>query len=345
MTAEERARRVISHIKPSNTSGGFVGWGGKYKYTCDETADKVLTKEQRDFYEKNGYLIIRANMPHNDLDEWQQHFQLICEEKVERTPTMTVMRDVALKNGRRVGEDSITKLQDWQEDEKLFSYCKHPGVTKYVEAFTGPNIKTIHTMLINKPPDLGGGTSRHPLHQDLYYFPFRPAHKIVCAWTAMERVTPENGCLVIVPGSHTEPLHPHEYPEWEGGVNKAYHGIPKELARMDERVHVIMEKGDTVFFHPLIIHGSGMNKTKGFRKAISCHYASGDCDFVDVAGSVQEKIKNEVEFLAKEKVGVDLSYYDFWKYKSRLIQGTEIPAWQLFGKDAAQLSPIAKYSM
>jgi ectoine hydroxylase-related dioxygenase (phytanoyl-CoA dioxygenase family) len=23
-----------------------------------------------------------------------------------------------------------------------------------------------------------------------------------------------------------------------------------------------MEKGDTVFFHPLLIHGSGINKTK-----------------------------------------------------------------------------------
>lgn len=27
-----------------------------------------------------------------------------------------------------------------------------------------------------------------------------------------------------------------------------------------------MEKGDTVFFHPLLIHGSGRNKSQGFRK-------------------------------------------------------------------------------
>jgi hypothetical protein len=36
----------------------------------------------------------------------------------------------------------------------------------------------MHTMLINKPPDPGTLTSRHPLHQDLYYFPFRPADKV-----------------------------------------------------------------------------------------------------------------------------------------------------------------------
>ena len=32
------------------------------------------------------------------------------------------------------------------------------------------------------------------------------------------------------------------------------------------RVHLVMEKGDTVFFHPLLIHGSGWNKTQGYRK-------------------------------------------------------------------------------
>jgi phytanoyl-CoA hydroxylase len=73
----------------------------------------------------------------------------------------------------------------------------------------------MHTMLINKPPDAGALTSRHPMHQDLQYFPFRPAERITCAWTAMERVDERNGCLVVVPGSHKSPLRPHAYPDWE----------------------------------------------------------------------------------------------------------------------------------
>ena len=28
-----------------------------------------------------------------------------------------------------------------------------------------------------------------------------------------------------VVGTHTGPLMQHDYPEWEGGVNKMYHGI------------------------------------------------------------------------------------------------------------------------
>jgi phytanoyl-CoA hydroxylase len=29
-----------------------------------------------------------------------------------------------------------------------------------------------------------------------------------------------------------------------------------------EKVFLEMDKGDTVFFHPLLFHGSGVNKTK-----------------------------------------------------------------------------------
>jgi len=41
-----------------------------------------------------------------------------------------------------------------------------------------------------------------------------------------------------------------------------------------------MEPGDTVFFHPLLLHGSGRNRTEGFRRAISAHYASAACRFL-----------------------------------------------------------------
>jgi phytanoyl-CoA hydroxylase len=44
-----------------------------------------------------------------------------------------------------------------------------------------------------------------------------------------------------------------------------YYGIdyvPKD----NDRVHLTMEPGDTVFFHPLLIHGSGTNRSQGFRK-------------------------------------------------------------------------------
>ena len=55
-------------------------------------------------------------------------------------------------------------------------------------------------------------------------------------------------------------------PLLKNGVNKFYCGV-KDYDPNNSRVHLEMEKGDTVFFHPLLIHGSGANRTDGFRKA------------------------------------------------------------------------------
>lgn len=44
-----------------------------------------------------------------------------------------------------------------------------------------------------------------------------------------------------------------------------YHGI-MDYDPSHPRFHLEMEAGDTVFFHPLLIHGSGRNRTTGFRK-------------------------------------------------------------------------------
>lgn len=73
--------------------------------------------------------------------------------------------------------------------------------------------------------DAGKKTSRHPMHQDLHYFPFRPADRIVCSWTAMEKVNRQNGCLVVLPGTHKGSLREHVYPEWE--VRKNGQGLKR----------------------------------------------------------------------------------------------------------------------
>ena len=76
------------------------------------------------------------------------------------------------------------------------------------------SVSAVLNLFFLQPPDPGTKTSRHPLHQDLHYFPFRPADRIVCSWTAMEKVDQSNGCLVVLPGTHTGTLLAHEYPNW-----------------------------------------------------------------------------------------------------------------------------------
>ncbi|KAF6025709.1 PHYH [Bugula neritina] len=296
------------------------GTDSKYRYTLD---NPLLSQEQRQFYEDNGYLVVKNLVPSEPLQDYVDHFQKICQGEAS-APLLVVMRDVAIAKSEFVpGEKAVTKIQSFQNYEPLFDYCRTPEILKYVECFCGADIMAVHTMLINKPPDPGTKTSRHPLHQDLNYFPFRPADRIVCAWTAMEKVTRANGCLVVLPGTHKEPLKKHTYPDWEGGVNKLYYGI-QDYDPSLPKIHVEMEKGDTVFFHPLIIHGSGANKTTGFRKAISCHYASSKCHFINSNETVSPETGHEILQLARKRVGDDVTITlpDVWKLQSRLVQGT-----------------------
>ncbi|XP_034018817.1 phytanoyl-CoA dioxygenase, peroxisomal [Thalassophryne amazonica] len=326
----KRLRFLINHLDrsaivralPTSAQTVTNHHTNKLRYTLD---NDLLTPEERLFYEENGFILIKNLVSEEDINRFRKEFEHICRQEIQ-VPGMTVMRDVAIAKSEFIpDEKAVTKLQDFQEDPELFWYCTLPEILQYVQCFTGPNIMAMHTMLINKPPDAGKKTSRHPMHQDLHYFPFRPADRIVCSWTVMEKVNRENGCLVVLPGTHTGTLLEHDYPEWEGGVNKMYHGV-RNYDPQHPRVHLEMEKGDTVFFHPLLIHGSGMNRTQGFRKAISCHYASANCYYIDVKGTTQENIEKEVMQLAAKRVppGTELKFEDTWAIRGRLVQGERI---------------------
>ncbi|XP_017498135.2 phytanoyl-CoA dioxygenase, peroxisomal isoform X1 [Manis javanica] len=318
-------RRPFSGAVRARPTSGTVSPGSFHPQQFQYTRDNyVLSPEQRAFYEENGFLVIKNLVSDADIKRFRNEFERICRNEVKPERIM-IMRDVTIGKSEYVpSENMVTKVQDFQEDEELFSYCTLPEILKYVECFTGPDIMAMHTMLINKPPDSGKKTSRHPMHQDLHYFCFRPSNSIVCAWTAMEHIDQNNGCLTVLPGTHKGTLKPHDYPQWEGGVNIMYHGI-QDYDEAAAQVHVVMEKGDTVFFHPLLIHGSGVNKTKGFRKAISCHFADAHCHYIDVKGTSQENIGKEIVELANKLHGIKgITLKDIWRFRARLVKGQRI---------------------
>lgn len=240
----------------------------------------TVTDEMLDSYWEHGYVVVPGLLAQEDLDRWTQRLADIVEGRVAPAEGMLVMKDVmvakgAVKPGSRM--EATAKIQDYENDPVLDSYTTHPRLLDCVERFVGHDVQTIHTMLINKPPNVDG---RHPLHQDLLYFPFRPADRIVASWTALERVTKENGCLVVVPGSHRGELLAHENPQEIEWLNAAYFGAKGVDEALEKRVHLEMEPGDTVFFHPILLHGSGRNRTQGFRRAISAHYTAVDVQWV-----------------------------------------------------------------
>ena len=283
----------------------------------------VLTDAELQDYDKFGYVVVRGNLTPLTVEKYNQNFLDIVNKKIKVPRTVTLMKDISMDDRKNavIEERTVTKVQNFEDAPTLFGYCKEDAILANVKRLLGPDLYSIHTMLINKPSDLGTGSSRHPPHQDYLYFPFSPVSRMVAAWTALENITEANGCLYVYPGSHKQPLLAHGYPN-DGIVNVAYHGIqqlPKDFTQVP--VNVEMKPGDTVYFHPLLIHGSGPNFTTHYRKAISCHYCASDVIVSDVTQTLQKELAKELEAVFLKSRGFPIQYSDLFRAKSRYVCG------------------------
>jgi phytanoyl-CoA hydroxylase len=234
----------------------------------------AFSQAARDFYWEQGYVLLPGLFDLESIAAFERRFEEIVLGEVPRPARCVVMRDVMVADGVVEPEGilfGINKILSFEGDDILFRHSLDADLLQAIRALVGPGVMTISTNVFNKPPGLAG---RHPLHQDLRYFTLRPEDRIVAAWTAISHVSRENGCLAVIPGSHCWGLLEHRKPSWEY-VNAGFlaaEGVPQE-----DRVHVEMAPGDTLLFHPLLVHGSGQNRSAGFRRAIATHYASKDC--------------------------------------------------------------------
>ncbi|KAI9019872.1 hypothetical protein DFJ74DRAFT_674746 [Hyaloraphidium curvatum] len=323
-----------------------------FKYTLDEQCAEfnALTPEEREFYEENGYIIKRGIVPRWLVDKLNGHFSDLVAERIPFPPGLGVIRDIGMLRKVKAGElpqsyakseFGVYKLQGIFDDVQM-EWVRYPELVKVARCFAGPDVKSQHHMQINKPPDVGADTSIHPLHQDYAYFPWTGPHYTVGCWTALTDVTKANGCLVVIPGSHKEGLVEHDVPRWMQG-NAGFHTTRDavwkgegDYAEQEGRgkrklVFAEMAPGDTIFFHPMIIHGSGFNRTKECRKSITVHYASSRSRYFPPqvhSGTVQEYIAREVlESLLKvpkAEATVDRAQQaqiDNWRNTSRIICG------------------------
>ena len=234
----------------------------------------MLNSSQIETFQSQGFLVLRKLIEDEHLERWSNRFEEIATGVRELKGGMKLVKDVMIAKGAvnpRTTLHGVNKILNFESDDVLMSYVRHSSILKAVQSLIGEEISSIVTNVFNKPPEVDG---RHPLHQDLRYFRIRPPEKIVATWTAIHPTTRKNGCLTVVPGSHKLGLLEHEKPDWEW-VNYKFLGVSKD--QLQNRLHVAMEPGDTILFNPLLIHGSGQNRSKDFRRAISAHFASEDC--------------------------------------------------------------------
>jgi ectoine hydroxylase-related dioxygenase (phytanoyl-CoA dioxygenase family) len=137
------------------------------------------------------------------------------------------------------------------------------------------SVSVIEDQLLDKP---GGGVPVN-LHQDYSYWRFSTSPKMLTCWIALDDMTLDMGPIELLRGSQCWGISMRPRELIHGSVDEYRSGavlVKPEAAEFDF-VPVVVPRGGGVFFHSLTFHGSRGNSTGHLRRAMSIHWASGEC--------------------------------------------------------------------
>ena len=133
----------------------------------------------------------------------------------------------------------------------------HPRLLDAVEDVIGPDLLLWNGGFIIKEPH--DGVFVH-WHQDLTYWGIGPADHIVAAWLALSPVTPENGCVRAIPGSHRDGILPHVDTFDKRSLARRGQHVASEIDK-DRAVDIVLRPGQMSLHHGHLIHASSPNRS------------------------------------------------------------------------------------
>jgi len=119
----------------------------------------------------------------------------------------------------------------------------------------------------------GGGGGTFHFHQDNNYTRHDPALGSINIWVALDDMTPDNGCLQVVPGSHRAQLDSRNSDD--GDTHQQVEVDPLRC------LPIRMRAGDAVAFTRWTVHGSGPNVTDQPRIGYALQYHRDDVRWLD----------------------------------------------------------------
>lgn len=220
---------------------------------------RVLSEEQKNRFETEGYLIVERLFKPEEIGEIDDTFMEMSKAPIPNCfdPVMDDHSTDPLKRYPRM-------LHPHKVSPVAMKYMMDARVFDILHDLYGKEALAAQSMYYFKPP----GSRGHALHQDNFYLKVQPG-TCIAAWTAVDDTDEENGAMLVVPQTNRDPLVcPDQADEKES--------FTKHLVKVPEgkkAVLAAMGKGDVLFFNGSVIHGSYRNRTRDrFRKAFICHY-------------------------------------------------------------------------
>lgn len=171
--------------------------------------------------------------------------------------------------GERVAElsdearlDSVRKLMPIVPyDSRLKAAAQDAELIGVIQRIMAEPPVLSQDMALLKPPRIG---REKPWHQDMAYFDFPSDTAIVGVWIALDQALPENGCMMLIPGSH----HAGPTPHW---LRRDWQICDTDV-QVGRSVAVPLPPGGCLLFHCLLHHGTPPTRSHRRRWALQFHY-------------------------------------------------------------------------
>ena len=255
------------------------------------TETMFMTENQKKSWNESGYILIKNFVDDKFCDDMNHEVSNIIKSIVPEDGTFShayagdghiAIREMKPSPNAKKIEDEISKLFRIHSKGIFNDFINNENLCNILEDILGPNIDCFLSQFIFKNPGAWG----QPWHQDSSYFPFDREPQ-VAAWLATSEATLENGCLVVLPGSHRESLHEH-LPDDREGSNYGYTEIKDHDFSLEEPI--LLNRGDLLLFHSFLMHKSYDNKSDSRRTAMVYHFAETGTGYGEVDSPTNEWI-------------------------------------------------------
>ena len=226
----------------------------------------MLTAAELYRYRTEGFLTIEGVLTPAQVTAGRA----VLDEFVERSRTVSESDDVFdLEPDHSADNPRLRRIKSPAKAHPFFDeLLRSDAILDIVESLLGPNIRALGTKLNLKS---GGGGSPVEWHQDFAFHP-HTNDDIVALGVTFDDSTTENGCLMVVPGSHTGPvLDHHQDGAFVGAIDPTT--APVDISRA---VPVELAAGGVSVHHGRTLHGSSSNLSSRPRRLLLWDLAAAD---------------------------------------------------------------------
>ncbi|NKB66677.1 MAG: phytanoyl-CoA dioxygenase family protein [Candidatus Latescibacteria bacterium] len=245
----------------------------------------MLQQEQIDQFHRDGFLNGGRILNDEAIDELSDALEAILAKGPngfgEGEPRPVSFRDLGSQGDQPSANPVWQIVNIWEASPPFQRLIYDPAVVEGISQLTGAqDLMVWHDQIQYKPASHGGATR---WHQDAPLWPIIRPMTPVSAWIPFDDADEENGCMWMVPGSHTWG-NQIDFLRTQHHLDQREHfdhikGFDTPDGRPVEPCPWPVKKGEVSFHHSLTWHGSPFNHSIRPRRAIAIHYMTGEARF------------------------------------------------------------------